>query len=269
MPLPDFWPSHIGRELWTPAETVVLWLVGVYGGEEVFIQICAPKKANGLSKHPGKLKEGRKAAILLRYCPSFSAFPLNSLYLTLRAELHWSSIWSTRSILHTKEEGVSKNLKTSSVYLNVCYLHSIPSGALQWRQCTPSSTLWHACVCECLACWEMATFCFFKDRAGLSIAQVLWRMLWHKQCRQAAPGVVTCVMSPKRAKSFNNLGSFSPRSHPIFLHQGFHLKKSYSRHFPCWATIPQWSRPHPHILTLFPPKRHQTACALCLWIWYD
>lgn len=56
--------------------------------------------------------------------------------LSLRAELHCSSISSTRSILHTKGEGVSKNLKHSSVYFN-------------------------ACICECLAGWEMAV-CFFK-----------------------------------------------------------------------------------------------------------
>lgn len=89
-------------------------------------------------------KEGNNS---LKYCPSFlSAFPLTSLYLSLRAELHCSSISSTRSILHSKGEGVSKNLKNSSVYFS-------------------------ACICECLACWEMAVF------FGPSIAQVLWRLL--------------------------------------------------------------------------------------------
>jgi len=62
----------------------VLWLIKVYGGEKLFTQRCAPKKAHGPLEHPGKLREGDG-----QFSKKWSklACPLTSLNLAFSSEL--------------------------------------------------------------------------------------------------------------------------------------------------------------------------------------
>ena len=85
-------------------------LIEVQGGEELFTQICAPKKAHGPLEHSGKLKEAGvqfsqklpKLVFLSTHLPELGfevrvALQANELHLKHR-----------RGILHIKGEGIRK-----------------------------------------------------------------------------------------------------------------------------------------------------------------
>ena len=100
----------------------VLGLIEVQGGEELFAQVCAPKKAHGPLEHSGKLREaGGQFSQKLPKLVCFSTH-LPELGFEVRVALQVNELHlkHRRGILHIKGEGVRKNLKCGSVRLEVC-----------------------------------------------------------------------------------------------------------------------------------------------------
>ena len=100
----------------------VLGLIEIQGGEEIFAQVCTPKKAHGLLEHSGKLKEA--AGQFSQKLPKLVYFSahLHELRFEFRVALQVNELHlkHKRGILHIKGEGVRKNLKCGSVHLEVC-----------------------------------------------------------------------------------------------------------------------------------------------------